>query len=83
MSQNANEYCRQAGSATPCKGEWDQVSDVIKKCHEAVHAMGAPRVSTSIRIGTRTDKEQSMLDKITVVEKILKEDSDSTSSSKP
>ncbi|KAI8850677.1 hypothetical protein BC829DRAFT_147030 [Chytridium lagenaria] len=57
---------------TNVEGEWDQVSEVIKKCHEAVHAMGAPRVSTSIRIGTRTDKEQSMMDKITVVEDILK-----------
>ncbi|WP_246114832.1 thiamine-binding protein [Rubripirellula tenax] len=26
--------------------------------------MGAPRISTSIKVGTRTDREQSMQDKI-------------------
>lgn len=26
-------------------------------CHAAVHAMGAPRIATDIRIGTRVDRE--------------------------
>ena len=43
----------------------------IKRCHEVVHLMGAPRISTSIRIGTRTDREQSMEDKVQSVEKKL------------
>ena len=30
---------------------------VIHACHTAVHAQGAPRVATDIRIGTRTDRE--------------------------
>lgn len=29
----------------------------IHDCHAAVHAKGAPRIATDIRIGTRTDKE--------------------------
>lgn len=33
--------------------------------------MGAPRISTSIRLGTRTDREQSMQDKIRSVEEKL------------
>ena len=39
----------------------------IKQCHEALHAMGSPRVHTEIRIGTRTNREQSMADKVASV----------------
>ena len=49
---------------TNVEGEWDTVTNAIRQCHERIHAMGAPRISTSIRIGTRTDREQSMQDKI-------------------
>ena len=49
---------------TNVEGEWDDVMAALKKCHEKVHDMGAPRVSTTIRLGTRTDREQSMQDKI-------------------
>ncbi|ORY98292.1 hypothetical protein BCR41DRAFT_343066 [Lobosporangium transversale] len=60
---------------TNIEGDWDAVCRVMKECHEAVHAMGCPRVSTSIRIGTRTDKaEQNMEDKVKVVQEILAKD---------
>ena len=49
---------------TVIEGEWDQVFAVVKQCHEKVHAMGAPRVFTTMKVGTRTDREQSMQDKI-------------------
>ena len=49
---------------TNIEGEWDEVMDAIRRCHERIHEMGAPRVSTSIRIGTRTDRDQTMQDKI-------------------
>ena len=50
------------------EGDWDVVMDAIKRCHEEVHAMGAPRISTNLRIGTRVDREQSMEDKVRSVE---------------
>ena len=53
---------------TNIEGEWDDVMAAIKRCHEVVHEMGAPRISTSLKIGTRIDREQSMADKITSVE---------------
>ena len=53
---------------TNIEGEWDQVMTAVKKCHEAVHQMGAPRISSSIRLGTRIDREQTMEDKIKSVE---------------
>lgn len=49
---------------TVIEGEWDAVFAAIRKCHEAVHAMGAARISTSMRCGTRTDRQQTMQDKI-------------------
>jgi uncharacterized protein (TIGR00106 family) len=56
---------------TNVEGEWDQVMDALRACHEAVHAMGAPRVHTTIRMGTRTDREQTLADKVESVEKRL------------
>ncbi len=49
---------------TNIEGEWDDVFAAVKKCHEKVHEMGAPRITTTIKVGTRTDKEQTMQDKI-------------------
>jgi uncharacterized protein (TIGR00106 family) len=56
---------------TNIEGEWDTVFAAIKKCHETIHAMGAPRISTNIRVGTRTDREQTMDDKVRSVEEKL------------
>lgn len=49
---------------TNIEGDWDAVFAAIKRCHEVVHEMGAPRVSTVIKVGTRTDREQTMKNKV-------------------
>jgi uncharacterized protein (TIGR00106 family) len=54
---------------TNIEGEWDTVFAAIKRCHEVVHEMGAPRISTSLKVGTRIDREQTMADKVSSVEK--------------
>lgn len=56
---------------TNVEGEWDDVMAAVKRCHEVVHEMGAPRITTSMRLGTRTDKAQSMNDKVQSVVKKL------------
>ena len=56
---------------TNIEGEWDQVFAAIKSCHERVHAMGAPRITTTIKAGTRTDRRQTMEDKIESVRQKL------------
>jgi uncharacterized protein (TIGR00106 family) len=53
---------------TNIEGEWDAVFAAIKRCHEVLHEMGAPRVSSTIRVGTRTDRRQTMEDKVRSVE---------------
>jgi uncharacterized protein (TIGR00106 family) len=56
---------------TNIEGEWDDVFTAIKRCHEVVHGMGAPRITTTIKLGTRTDREQTMEDKIESVKQKL------------
>jgi uncharacterized protein (TIGR00106 family) len=53
---------------TNVEGEWEVVMAALKRCHERMHEMGAPRVHTSIRCGTRTDREQTLDDKVRSVQ---------------
>ncbi len=56
---------------TNIEGEWDDVMAAIKRCHEVVHEMGAVRISSTVRLGTRNDRAQSMQDKLDSVQSKL------------
>jgi uncharacterized protein (TIGR00106 family) len=56
---------------TTIEGPWDDVLGAVKRCHEEIHAMGAPRITSTIRLGTRIDRSQSMADKIRSVQNKL------------
>ena len=56
---------------TNIEGEWDEVFAAVKRCHEVVHDMGAPRITTTIKVGTRTDRVQTMEDKLRSVREKL------------
>lgn len=56
---------------TNIEGEWDTVMQAIRNCHKKVHDLGAPRITTTIKLGTRIDKEQSLEDKVTSVKEKL------------
>jgi len=60
-------------NGTNLEGEWDAVMAAVKRCHELLHEMGVPRIHTEIRVGTRTDRLQSMDDKIASVQRKLEE----------
>lgn len=60
-------------NGTNVEGEWDVVFAAVRRCHEVLHDMGAPRISTVIKAGTRTDRDQSMADKVRSVEAHLHE----------
>jgi uncharacterized protein (TIGR00106 family) len=60
-------------NGTNVEGEWDDVFDALRRCHEVLHEMGAPRVSTNLRLGTRTDRTQSRADKLASVRTRLEE----------
>jgi uncharacterized protein (TIGR00106 family) len=56
---------------TNIEGEYDQVFAAIRRCHEQIHAAGAPRISTTIKLGSRVDRLQTMDDKLKSVEEKL------------
>jgi uncharacterized protein (TIGR00106 family) len=56
---------------TNIEGEYDQVFEAIRRCHEKIHAAGAPRITTTIKLGTRSDRMQTMADKVHSVEEKL------------
>ncbi len=60
------------GYGTNIEGEWDEVMQAIKECHQKLHDMGAPRISSTLRFGTRVDREQTLEDKICSVEDKLR-----------
>ena len=66
LSYNMHAY------GTNIEGEWDGVFAAVKRCHEVVHQMGTPRISTTIKVGTRIDREQTMDEKIKSVREKLK-----------
>lgn len=53
------------------------MTKVIGQAHALLHANGIVRIHSSIRIGTRTDKEQHFADKIKTVEGLLAQDEES------
>lgn len=56
---------------TNIEGEWEDVFSAIRGCHERLHDLGVPRISTTIRLGTRIDREQSIKDKVDSVQSKL------------
>ena len=56
---------------TNIEGDWDGVFAAIKRCHEVIHEMGAPRITTTLKFGTRTDRNQTMAEKVESVEQKL------------
>ena len=73
LSQAGLHY-RLHAYGTNIEGEWDAVFAAVKACHEQVHQLGAPRVSSTIKVGTRIDRDQSMDEKIDSVNEKLKTD---------
>jgi uncharacterized protein (TIGR00106 family) len=57
---------------TTMQGELHVCFEIIEQMHEALFAMGAPRVGTVIKIDDRRDKVVEMEDKVKKVESILK-----------
>ncbi|KAJ3113235.1 hypothetical protein HDU96_003621 [Phlyctochytrium bullatum] len=58
------------------------VSAYVAECQRVLQASGL-NYQMHLRFGTRTDKEQSMMEKITVVEKMLEPENVRTSSAPP
>ncbi|MGE3844380.1 MAG: MTH1187 family thiamine-binding protein [Vicinamibacterales bacterium] len=53
---------------TNVEGEWDEVFAAVKRCHELLHERGVQRISSTLRVGTRIDRVQTMADKVRSVQ---------------
>ncbi len=69
--RRAQELIRESGLVvqehsfgTNVEGELEAILDVVELIHEVLHAEGAPRLSTSIKLGTRTDKQPDLASKL-------------------
>ncbi|GAB6042786.1 MTH1187 family thiamine-binding protein [Endothiovibrio diazotrophicus] len=51
-------------TGTDIEGEWDEVMDAVKAAHQKIHDLGAPRIQTHLSLSTRTDRAQTMNDRI-------------------
>lgn len=45
---------------TNVEGELTEILDTVRRVHETLHAEGVVRLSTAIKLGTRTDKEPGL-----------------------
>jgi uncharacterized protein (TIGR00106 family) len=51
--------------------EWDDITPLVKKCHDELRKKGVQRISTSLRISERTDKPYTMSGKMRSLEEKL------------
>lgn len=51
-------------NGTNIEGDWDDVLQAVRRCHERIHNKGAPRIVSTLKLGTRTDREQGMRDTV-------------------
>ena len=58
-------------NGTALEGEWKEVFDCIRECHEAVHEKWVARIFTSLKINTRTDRKQSFREKVPSVKALI------------
>lgn len=56
---------------TNIEGEWETVMDAVKRCHQRIHEMGAPRISSTLKLGTRVDRDESIASKVASVQQRL------------
>ena len=66
---------------TNVEGDYDTVFAALRRSLERIHAMGAPRITCTVKLGTRNDRSQTMADKVSSVEDRLGDNSDANPAS--
>ncbi len=70
--RSTNLKIEEHSMGTNLEGDWDEIMSVIKHCNEILLDKGAKRVSTSIKLTLRVDKEESMEAKLKSVNSYIK-----------
>ena len=63
--------CNLHSYGTNIEGDYDVIMNAIKKIHLTLHERGIVRIHTNLKIGSRTDKNQSLQDKTDAVRQVL------------
>ena len=50
--------------ATNIECDWEDITPLVKKCHDELKKMGVERISTTVRISERDDKPYTMEGKL-------------------
>ncbi|EGD90327.2 hypothetical protein H112_01784 [Trichophyton rubrum D6] len=58
-------------AGTTIEGPWDKVLTLIGQAHTVLHDKGLMRVHSDIRVGSRTDKKETMEGKVASVQRVL------------
>lgn len=61
---------------TTVVGEWSEVFSAIEQCHRRVHDQSVPRIYTTLKVSTRTDREQQPEERVESVRRKLAEQGD-------
>ena len=56
--------CRLHALGTNVEGDYDDVFAALKRCLTRIHDRGAPRITCTIKLGCRTDRDQGMDDRV-------------------
>ena len=56
---------------TEVEGEWETLTAAVRRCHDVVHEMGAPRVLSYIKLETRTDRTVELSQPVESVQRKL------------
>lgn len=59
-------------NGTAIEGEWEPVFQAVEACHRTIHDLGCGRVFSVIKVNTRTDRDQSLEDRVASVEARLR-----------
>jgi uncharacterized protein (TIGR00106 family) len=69
--QRAHQILKESGLTvqlhaygTNVEGELAAILEAVRRVHETLHAEGTVRLSTFLKLGTRTDKEPSLAAKL-------------------
>lgn len=58
-------------TGTTVEGDWDDVMEALRRCHEEVHRMGVVRIHSTLAVGTRTDQQRPASERIDRVQALL------------
>ena len=58
-------------NGTAIEGEWDDVFECVKACHECLHSIGVKRIFSTLKVNTRIDKKMSFRNKVQRVNSFL------------